>query len=220
MINRREKAKALRMSILALFLLLGLRSVGQAGPLGVIIDPYPDILAQSISSSYNATSGAFSATGWAMTLNTGTGPQNITTNFRLTATINSTTGIASVGTLTVGSALSPVLYSASLIGFAYNAVQGGALEFLFGSPTGSYVPTIYSSLQPIDVMLSAGVGFLGSFNSSWSGSAGTADIRPDDPAPNPEPSALLLMLVAGVGLCAGAFYNRRRGVALLGHYSN
>ena len=219
MSNRCGKIRASRAWFLSLFLVLGLTSVSQAGPLGVIIDPFPDILAQSISTSYNATTGAFSATGWAMTLDTGTGPQNITTNFRLTATINKL-GVASGGTVTIGSALSPYLYSASLTGFAFNAAQGGALEFLFGASSGAYVPVIYSAVQPLDVMISAGTSFLGGFSSSWSGSGGTAEIRPDDPAPNPEPSALLLILMAGAGLCGGAYYNRRRNVAVFSQYSN
>ncbi len=172
MSNRCGKIRASRAWFLSLFLVLGLTSVSQAGPLGVIIDPFPDILAQSISTSYNATTGAFSATGWAMTLDTGTGPQNITTNFRLTATINKL-GVASGGTVTIGSALSPYLYSASLTGFAFNAAQGGALEFLFGASSGAYVPVIYSAVQPLDVMISAGTSFLGGFSSSWSGSGGT-----------------------------------------------
>lgn len=209
MINRRGKLKALRMSFLALSLVLGLSSVSQAGPLGVIIDPYPDIFAQFLSTSYNATTGAFSASGWATTLDTGTGPQNITTNFRLNATIGKD-GVASGGTVTIGTTLNPVLYSANLVGFAFNAVQGGALEFLFGGSSGSYVPNIYSAVQPLDVMISAGAGFLGSFGSSWTSSAGTASIRPDDPAPNPEPSALMLMLVAAGGLASAVYVSRRR----------
>jgi hypothetical protein len=214
MITRRVKIRALRTSLFATLLVLALCAASQAGPLGVNIDPFPDISSQGIATSYNATTGLFSAVGWAMTLDTGTGAQNITTNFRLQATIDKT-GAASGGTLTIGSTLSPLVYSATLLGFAFNAVQGGALEFLFGTPSGSYVPNIYSSLKPLDVMLSAGNSFLGSFGSTWSGTGGTAELRPDPPPnPNPEPSALLLMLVAAAGLGATTLYGQRTGWAL------
>jgi hypothetical protein len=197
------------MLFLAAFLVLGLSSVSQAGPLGVNIDPYPDIMSGFITTTYNATSGSFSASGWALTLDTGTGQQNITTNFRLTATIDKT-GAASAGTLTIGSAAAPLLYTASLLGFAYNAVQGGAMEFLFGPATGSYVPSIYSDSKPLDLQLSAGTGF--------TSSSGTSELRGDPPLQGtPEPSALLLMMVAAAGLLGATTHAQRsrRGLAVV-----
>ncbi len=215
MIKRRGKVGALRMLFLAAFLVLGISSVSQAGPLGVSIDPYPDIMSGFITTTYNATSGAFSANGWALTLDTGTGQQNITTNFRLTATIDKT-GAASAGSLTIGSAAAPLLYTASLLGFAYNAVQGGAMEFLFGPATGSYVPSIFADTKPLDLQLSAGTGFMGTFATGFTSSSGTSELRGDPPPQGtPEPSALLLMMVAAAGLLGATTHAQRsrRGLA-------
>src|ERR1043166_4145842 len=99
MIERRMQVRTWRTAFLAVFLVLGLSAASQAGPLGVSIDPFPDITAGMITTTYNATSGAFAANGWALTLNTGSGAQNITTNFRLQATIDSATGTFSGGSL-------------------------------------------------------------------------------------------------------------------------
>jgi len=218
MIKRRGEVRALRTLILAAFVILGVSAASQAGPLGVTVDPYPDIQSGFITTTYNATTGAFSANGWALTLDTGTGGQNITTNFRLNATIDKS-GVASAGSLTIGSAAAPLVYTANLIAFAFNAVQGGAMEFLFGPATGSYVPSIYSDSKPLDLQLAAGVGFMGTFATGFTSSSGTAELRGDPPPPTatPEPSALLLMLVAGVGLLGATTHahRSRRGWAAM-----
>jgi hypothetical protein len=217
MIMRRGKVRALRVLFLAAFLVLGASAASQAGPLGVNIDPYPDIMSGFITTTYNATSGAFSASGWALTLDTGTGQQNITTNFRLTATIDKT-GQASAAALTIGSAASPYLYTATLMGFAFNAIQGGVMEFLFGPATGSYVPSIYSDSKPLDLQLSAGTGFMGTFATGFTSSSGTAELRGDPPPQGtPEPSALLVMMIAAAGLLGATTHAQRsrRGLAAI-----
>jgi hypothetical protein len=197
----------MKRGLLAVFLVVAVSSVSQAGPLGVNIDPLPNILASFITSTYNATTGAFAANGWAMTLDTGTNQTSITTNFTLTATIENT-GIARNGTLTIGSPTSPLLSSINLLSFGFNPVQGGVLEFLFGAPVaGSLVPSYYSATKPLDVMLSVGSTFLGNFATSWSSSSNTAMVREDPPIDAPEPSVLLLML-AGAGGLYGGFRKR------------
>ena len=217
MIKRRGKVKALKMLFLAAFLVLGVSAASQAGPLGVSVDSYPDIMSGFITTTYNATTGAFNAGGWALTLDTGTGQQNITTNFRLTATIDKS-GAASVGSLTIGSAAAPLLYTANLISFAFSAVQGGAMEFIFGPATGSYVPSIYSDSKPLDLQMSPGTGFMGTFATGFTSSSGTAELRGDPPATGtPEPSSLLLMMVAAAGLLGATTHLQRssRGLAAI-----
>jgi len=200
MINRRAWIRAVKRGLLAVFLLLAISKASQAGPIGVVIEPYPDILGGFITSTYNATTGSFAANGWALTLDTGTGQQSITTPFKLLATIDNS-GVATNGNLTIGSVTTPLLSSLGLTGFAFNAVQGGALEFLFGAVSGSYVPSLYAPDKPLDVLLTVGNTFLGSFASSWSSSSNTAQVREDDPLTGtPEPSALLLMLAGGGAL--------------------
>jgi len=215
MITRRAKVKALQTGVLAALLTLVLSSASQAGPLGVAVVSYPDIATGFLTTTYNATTGAFTSNGWALSLDTGpTGTKtNITTNFTLQATINND-GTFGGGTLNVGTVAAPLLKSVNLIDFKYEqGVKGGLVEFLFGSPTGSYTtgltPT-YSPNLPLDVLLSVGTGFNGSFASSWSSSAGTGDIREDPVDGTPEPSALLLTLLGAIG---GLGFFSRRGTA-------
>jgi hypothetical protein len=200
MINSRAGIRAMKRGLLAVFLVGAISSVSQAGPLNVNIDPYPNILAGYITTTYIATTGAFTANGWALTLDTGTGQTSITQPFVLTANINNA-GVASSGNLTIGGSSTPLLSSSSLIGFGFNPVQGGVLEFLFGTPGGSYVPSLYAANKPIDVQLTVGNTFLGNFASSWSSSSNTAMVREDPPVGTPEPSVLLLMVAGACGLC-------------------
>ena len=204
MINSRAGIRTMKRGLLAVFLVLSISTASQAGPLDVNIDPYPNILAGFITTTYIATTGAFTANGWALTLDTGKGQTSITTPFLLTATIENT-GVASSANLTIGSGSSALLSSSNLLGFAFNPVQGGTLEFLFGNPGGSYVPSLYADGKPIDVMLTVGNSFLGNFASNWSSASNTAQVREDPPSPNPEPSALLLMATA-----VGGLYGRLR----------
>jgi hypothetical protein len=206
MINTRAGIRAMKRGLLAVFLVFSISAVSQAGPLGVDIEPFPVIQVGGINVSYNALTGAFAANGFAQTLDLGggLGPQTINAPFRILATID-TTGKATNGNLTVGTVTSPLL-SGSLSGFAF---QGGTLEFLFGSAGGSYVPGNFSATKPIDVMLTVGSAFTGSFATTWSSSFNTAQIKEDPPMPNPEPSVLLLMVVGAGGLC---WQLRKRGV--------
>jgi hypothetical protein len=200
MINRRAGIRAMKRGLLAVFLVLTISSASQAGPLGVTIEPYPNILAGSIISNYNATTGAFIANGWALTLDTGTSQTAITTTFKLLATI-SKLGVATSGNLTIGSDTSPLLRSISLIAFAFNPVQGGVLEFLFAPPSGSFAtPTLYDPAKPVDVMLAVGNTFMGNFNASFTSTSNTAQVRMDPPVATPEPATLLLMLAGAGGL--------------------
>lgn len=222
MITNRGKVKAIKSGFLAALFVLAAGSASQAGPLGVTtVVPYPDIATGFLTTTYKATTGALTINGWALSLDTGSGTkQNITTNFSLQATIDSTghlvTGTGVVNQFTIGSATSPLLKSVSVMGFAYNYVAGGTsvFEFLFGSPTGTYTtngpPSTYSATLPIDVMLNIGNGFAGSFATDWSNSGGTGDVRSAMEG-SPEPSALLLTLIGGAGL---AWFRRRNRLAL------
>jgi hypothetical protein len=209
MINSRAGIRAMKRGLLAVFLVFTISAVSQAGPLGVNIEPFPVINVAGINVSYNALTGAFAANGFAQTLDLGGGTavQTINAPFRILATIDSS-GNATNGNLTVGSVTSPYLSgSLSISGFAF---QGTTLEFLFGSAGGSYVPGTFSATKPIDVMLTVGSTFTGSFATSWSSSFNTAQIKEDPPVP--EPSALLLMVVGAGGLY-GKLKLRRRKVS-------
>ncbi len=205
MITRRVKGKAFRSGLLAGIFVLMLSSASQAGPLGINLLAYPDLSVAFINSSYNALTQQFTATGLTRTLDTGT-KQTVSQVFSLTASI-SNTGIMNGGTLLIGSAASPALQSLSLVGFNFDPVAAGQLEFLFANVSGSYVGSVYDSGSPVDVTLSLGnTNFLGSFAGVFSGTSGTADVK----SPNPEPSELALMFVGGLALI-GTF--RRRSLS-------
>jgi hypothetical protein len=212
MISRRRGIRAMKRGLLAVFLVVAVSSVSQAGPLGVVIEPIPNLMAGYITSSYNAATGAFSALGWALSLDsTGGGQVPMSpAPFKLVATIDNS-GVATNGSLTIGNVTSPFLSGSLLPGkFAF---QGGDLEFLFGTVGGSYVTSgIYTSAldRPLDVIITVGSTFLGNFTSNWSSSSNTALIR-EDPVGSPEPSALLVML-AGVGGLYGQFRKRKGSV--------
>jgi hypothetical protein len=221
MINRRVRVKALKRGLLAALLVLAVTSVSHAGPLGVNFDAYPDITAQFITSTYSATTGAFAANGWAMTVTKDGTTKSLSPSehFQLTATIG-TNGVATAGQLIVGSLTDPslsLLRTYNLLSFAFDATKGGALEFLFGPAVGTYVPGTFSSTAPIDVLLMPGSGFTGNF-ATWTSAAtsGTAEVREAGDIGSPEPSALLLMLGGG-GLAALFLASRRRSTAVLTH---
>ncbi len=229
MITNRGKVKAIKSGLLAALFVLA-ATASQAGPLGVTtVMPYPDIATGFLTTTYKATTGALTINGWALSLDTGSGTKtNITTNFTIQATIDSSgrlvTGPGVVNQMTIGTAATPLLKSVNLLafGYAYDAAKGGALEFLFGSPTGTYTtngnaalgigPT-FNPTMPLDALINIGTGFLGNFAADWSNSGGTGDVRPGVETTTPEPSALLLTLVGGAGL----MWFRRRQVMALEH---
>jgi len=223
MITNRGKVKAIKSGLLAALFVLA-ATASQAGPLGVTtVVPYPDIATGFLTTTYRATTGALTINGWALSLDTGSGTkQNITTNFSIQATIDNNghlvTGPGVVNQMIIGTAASPLLKSVNLLafGYSYDATKGGALEFLFGSPTGSYTtngpPSTFSPTMPLDALLNIGTGFLGNFAADWQNSGGTGDVR-SGVQTTPEPSALLLTLVGGAGL----MWFRRRQVTALEH---
>jgi hypothetical protein len=228
MITNRGKVKAIKSGLLAALFVLA-ATASQAGPLNVTtVVPYPDIATGFLTTTYRATTGALTINGWALSLDTGSGTKsNITTNFSIQAMIDSNgqlvTGPGVVNQMTIGTAASPLLKSVNLLafGYSYDAAKGGALEFLFGSPTGTYttngnaalgIPSTFNPAMPLDALFNIGTGFLGNFAADWQNSGGTGDVRSGVQG-TPEPSALLLTLVGGAGL----MWFRRRQVTALEH---
>jgi hypothetical protein len=187
-------------------MVLTLSSISQAGPLGVEITPFPVIQVAFITSSYDAASGVFLADGFMRTLDEGTGRVSYPNpKFSLSANINNA-GVASGGSFSIEGYLSSNL----LLGFASIP---GTLEFLFGPATGSLVSDgTYDALKPIDVMFtgtatSLPTSFTTSFQSTTYSSAA---IREDPPTAVPEPSTLILTLVAAGGGAAFRRFRSRR----------
>ena len=93
-----------------------------------------------------------------------------------------------------------ILSSSNLLQFGYDPVSGGALEFLFGTPSGSLITDTVFPNKPIDILF-RGLTFPGSWNTNWTSTnfAAMAEIKdPDPPEGVPEPATLLLTLT-GVG---------------------
>jgi hypothetical protein len=205
MTQRRRTSRALQRAILALLMVLTLSSISQAGPLGVEITPFPVIQVAFITSSYDAASGLFQADGFMRTLDDGTGRVSYPNpKFSLSANIDNA-GVASGGSFSIDGYLS----SSLLLGFAS---VPGTLEFLFGPSSGSLVSDgTFEATKPIDVMFtgtatSLPTSFATSFQSTTFSSAA---IREDPPAAVPEPSTLILTLVAAGGATLRRFRTRR-----------
>jgi hypothetical protein len=207
MTQRTRTSRAVQRAILALFMVLTLSSISQAGPLGVEITPFPVIQVAFITSTYDAVTGAFVADGFMRTLDEGTGRVSYPNpKFRLSANIT-TSGEMGTG----GGSFSidgDLLSSTILLGFAY--IPGNTLEFLFAPATGTLVSNgaFDSSISGIDVMFTGTATSLpGSFTSSFQSTTFSSALIREDPVP--EPSSLVLMLMAAGGATLRRFRPRR-----------
>ena len=207
MIEKSGRTKLLQRAVGAALLLLTLSSTTEANPLDVVLDPYPVILAGFLNASYTVSTGSLVINGKTKTIDQGTGQTSFSNPFQVRATINSA-GIASSGQLTIGTG-GTLMSSMSLLQFGYDPLSGGALEFLFGSPSGSLVVDSTFPDKPVDVIF-RGLTFPGSFTADWTSTnfAAMAEIKSDPPKATPEPATLLLMLT-GVGGAVARRYRRR-----------
>jgi hypothetical protein len=189
-------------------MVLAFSSIGQAGPLGVEIKPFPVIQVAFITSTYDAATGAFLANGFMRTLDVGTGRVSYPNpKFTLSANIDNS-GVASGGSFSIDGGL---LSSSVLVGFAY---VPGTLEFLFGPPaSGSLMDDgTFDATEPIDIMFSGVATALPtSFTSNYTSTTFATALIREDPAPKevPEPSTLILTLVAAGGATLRRFRSRR-----------
>jgi hypothetical protein len=212
MTQRTRTSRTLQRAILALLMVLTLSSISQAGPLGVEITPFPVIQVAFVTSTYDALTGAFVADGFMRTLDEGTGRVSYPNpKFRLSAYIDNagqmiTSGVNSGGSFSIDGGL---LGSTILLGFAY--IPGTTLEFLFGPATGTLVSDgTYDATEPIDVMFSGTATSLpSSFTSNFLSTTYSSVAIREDPAPVPEPSTLMLTLVAAGGVVLRRFRPRR-----------
>ncbi len=200
------KIRTLRHALWAVLLIFTLSSTTEANPLDIELEPYPVILAGFLNASYTVSNGSLVITGKTKTLDKGTGQVTYSNPFQLTATIAGGTATAAQLMIGTGGAL---LSTSNLMQFGYDAVAGGALEFLFDTPTGSLVTDGTFPNKPVDVIF-RGLLFPGSWNANWTSTnfAAMAEIKdPDPPQGVPEPSTLLLMLT-GAGALARRYRRR------------
>lgn len=162
----------------------------------------PDLTSGFIDVSYNATTDAFSASGFSLTYDStyNQAPAAVDLGYEgwtLSATIDSS-GVLSSGILSIdgGGMLSGTL---TAVGFISNSA--GALEFLF-DVTGGSLAGDYGSTG--GVILGIPNGWTGSWANDFSASNSIANTFKVVPEPS---TALLLTL----GICALAWGGRRQG---------
>ena len=195
-------------------LILGAGSQAQAAPLNLTLLDTPDIFSSFIDVNYVAATDAFTASGFAMTLDDdgSVPPEDIAGgSFDLSASINDT-GLLASGTLAIGGTVaalgfnSGTLLTGNLTAFGFPGGGGDPLEFLF-SVTGGDAAGLYGGVGSTGgVLLTGGTGFTGDFTADFRG-AGTAVA---DVAPIPLPAAAWLF---GTGLLGLIGLGRKRSRA-------
>ena len=186
----------------------------RATPLNLTLFDSPDIMSGLIDVTYDAGSGAFVASGFALELDDdGLGdPLTIADgDFTLQATIDGS-GILLGGSLTYGGTVaslgfdSGALLTGNLTDFGFPDAGGDPLEFLF-NVTGGDAATLFG---PVGGIILSGTNFGGSFANDFdnliAGIPGTGFGTNNAGVPVPEPTTMLLV---GVGL-AGIFAFRKR----------
>jgi hypothetical protein len=173
-----------------------------AGSLNLTIKQ-PDLSAGFLSSSYNATTGVLSASGWPVSFNlNGTSYSNIVGgNYTLTTQV-APNGQASSGSLDIigtipNLASSGTLLMGQLANFGFQPGGGDIFEFEFDVTGGDLAPYYHGQ---VDVILDAQYStFTGSFANSFSATPylGVADNGAGGTGRGvPEPSTFLLLLSA------------------------
>lgn len=198
-----------KLSLAALLCGLGASAV-QATPLGLTLQPEPDILSSFLSVSYDDASDMLTVTGGADTLKLG-GDQAITGgSFSLDAKIDSTGALVS-GSLSIGGSVGaytgPTLLTGNLSGFGYNT--SGTLEFLFtvtgGDLSGQYGTTGGIILsQVLDWTAAPLGGFVGDFTGDGMALSDTAKTSTGVPDAG---NSVALLGVSLAAMVAGRRFN-------------
>lgn len=172
-------------------------TTGASDAVALTLADTPDVYSSFISVSYDHLSGAFSASGYALTLDA----LDITDGtFNIGATI-STSGVASSGWLSIGGSVAglgisgPTLLAGILTDFDFVFQAGSPFEFSFLISEGG-LTNLFGGVGATAGVILTQTGFGGTFASDFSTSFGAvSDTAPV--APVPEPSTLLLALGGG-----------------------
>ena len=202
-------------SLLVAALLMSMSSLAQAASLS-LVPGSPDIFSSQISVSYNAGTNAFSASGFATTLDDdGIGaPETIVFggfNYNIAASIDNA-GVLAGGTFSIGGTVgslgffSGTLLTGNLTAIGFDTASD-PLEFLF-DVTGGDAAALYGGLGGIILNTSGFGGTWGtSFGTSFGGVADTFGV-----SAIPVPAAVWLFGTALVGLIG--FGKRKSKIAV------
>jgi hypothetical protein len=192
----------------------GAAGSADAALLNLSLLPVPDITSGFIDVSYNASSDAFSAQGFAFSMTDS--PNRTITNgtFNLSAIVDSA-GMATSGTITIGGTIPAIpagtpLLTGTLTAFGFQTGGGSIFEFLFSVTGGSLATPAYfgnSGVGVFGVILNAsGATFNGNWGQSFNNNGGIPGFGNGvaDTAPIPAP------VVAAPFAIAGFFAGRRR----------
>jgi hypothetical protein len=176
----------------------------KAALLGVVLNPYPDIVSGFIDVSYNAGSQTFVAAGYAMSINDDGSPPNPDIDdglFNITASVNNA-GVASGGSIVINGtfgAFGPSLLTGNLLAMGFQTGGGSVFDFLFTVTGGTLATPAYYGLpgSVFGVILNSGPNnFNGSWANSWNNGAPGTGVGVADTAPIPAPGAFGLLLAA------------------------
>ncbi len=179
-----------------------------AAPAGVVLNPAPDIFANSLSAVYNAGSNSLSVDGVADQL-TAELEGSLTTfiidggTFSLDAQINNA-GIASSGTLSIGGCVSDltgvpscpssgVLLEGNLTSFSFEPTPDGQLTFEF-SVTGGDLQPLYGNRAYVLLNL---IDFPGGFGEDFTILEDFSNVADTGVAPEPGTWAFLILGLGG-----------------------
>jgi len=183
-----------------------------ATPLGLTLNPFPDIFSSFIFMKYIEHDEEFSADGSALTLNDGSSSLDISDGlFSLDAQINSS-GVFHSGTLTIGGRVlegpatgSGPLLTGDLTAFGFGGTDD-PLEFLF-NVTGGAASDLYGGIGATGgvILSSTYTTFNGAFTSDWLSLAVSDTSHTGTPIP--EPGTVFLL---GIGLIGIARFSRKK----------
>jgi hypothetical protein len=210
--NGRREVKNFWRSTICTIIALAACTVAQAKPLGLVMNPSPDVTSGFVDVDYNAGLSNLLVSGFSLSLYDGVQSYNIAGNdtFNINATVNAS-GIGTAGTLSIQglvNGMGPNLLTGTLTagGFGSKNTPGvnlgdnDILEFIF-TVTGGDMAAMYGGIgSPVGTILDSNNDSIndGEWTHSWNN--GPNDAAVADTAPVPEPTTLALFAIGGIAL--------------------
>lgn len=207
---KRARSRVSRVCVLSLgaLLLLGLSGAASATPLGLALEPSPDIFVGFGSTTYSAGGQSLTLDGQPQSYflaSSACDPACAVTaalgDFSLTASVDNSGNLVGTGSLTIDGSVGTLGYGSPLLtgtvtAFGFDAgTPALPFEFLFTVTGGSAASDFGGAGATGGIIWGHNSTFSGSFGSDFSASFTSNG----DVAPTPEPSAALLLLSGALG---------------------